>query len=159
MAKTKPPRKKYRPPNPNIVQYRETKFLYSEEDATALTLNVYLRLVDFKAGTAVPADRTTLMIRLHAGLAMLENFDHDGVEETLMEALTIVRDTRVKDAMGIRGFNAQQQHVVGLALSLIHQMFDQCSLWEQAKAVKMGENRCIIGADQYEYVLIKTLDE
>ncbi len=159
MSKTKPPRKKYRPPNPNVVKYVETKFLYTEEDSTTLTLNVYLRLLDYKAGTAVPADRTTLMIRLHAGFEMLKNFDHDGVEETLLEALTIVRETKVNDPMGLRGFNPAQQHVVGLALALIHQMFEQVDLWEQAKAVKAGEDRCLIGADKYEYVLVKFVDE
>lgn len=158
MGKTKSPRKKYQPPNTGGITYSEEAFLYSTEDSVLLTNNIYLRLLSFVNGTANYSDRTTLKIRLLVGLELLKGFTGEGAEELLTNALTIIEHCRDKENRSIRLFTKEEYDIVKEAITLVHQLSDQSTLWMEASAYKKAEDLCIVGADKYEYVFIKEVE-
>lgn len=152
MAKTI--RKGFRPKNEGAVEYSEKVFEYSEDDSTTLTLQNYFRFLAYRDGFANLGDRISLKIRMLVGLELLKGFESSGVQEILEEAHEIVHKSWDSKNKQIRILSKEEQSTVGTAISIVHTLIEQSSLWEQASAYKKAEDRCIPNADKWEYALI-----
>ncbi|BAS04953.1 hypothetical protein [Ralstonia phage RSF1] len=153
MAKTQI-RKGFRPKQDGAVEYSAKTFEYSQDDSITMTLNNYFRLLAYRDGFANNGDRITLKIRILVGLELLKGFESVGVEEILAEAHDIVHKSWDSNNKLIRVLTREELDKIGMAVTIVHTLIEQSSLWEQASAYKKAEDRCIPNADKWEYVLI-----
>jgi hypothetical protein len=138
----------------DLLSNVEGHLTLGDEDFDRLAIDGYLRLERMKTGDAIHADRQTLMIRLHAGIDRLKDFYQDGGEEMLKDALIVVNGYRPQAKKDLRRINDEQAATVRDALVLVDELFSMSTLWERTLSYKYGEEKCLIGADQTEYVLM-----
>lgn len=161
MTKPKTRNKQYNPNKPKPPKgacFRETTFLFSEEDAFNLQVQTYHRLACLVSPAGAYADRTTLMIRMYAALELMKSFYSERAQEVLEAALEILDNCRDKENRCIKQFDDREYTLLAMALSISHELFDGSTLWEQALAVKVGEDKCILHADEYDYILAAYID-
>lgn len=154
MTKPKVRNKKYNP-RPEGITYQEKVFLYTPEDSLIYTIQLYQCMRRFQKNVAVLADRTTMMIRLHAAMSVVGKFEHNGADRTLETAIDILKGSRDKVTRQLRPLMGDELIEVNAAIVLADDLFSQCTPWEEVKASKEGENRMIVGADKYDYCFIK----
>lgn len=123
-----------------------------------LQFQTYHRLACLASPQGGYADRTTLMIRMYAALEMMNWFVSERAEDVLKAALDILINCRDKERRCIRAFSDKEYTLLAMAVAIAHELFDGCSLWEEAIAVKVGEDMCIRGAVDYDYVFAGKVD-
>ena len=158
MAANKKPRKKYVPkPKP---LYEEKRFLYTEEDSKLMSLNLYLRLSCLVRGMGTHADKTSIRIRLIAALRLLNEcfVSTPSVKELEMKIVrgldTITREVVRSDQTKEYILASEAAVYVKEALVLSDQLIAESSFEEEVMAYKHAEDELLVGADQFEYVVL-----
>ena len=151
MAKSKAPRKKFRP---NQNQITATRFWFSEDDRMERIYRHYLMVEAFRRGHANEDWRTQLRVHLVMGISLLQShFDNIfEAQDLLEEALAIIGKTRNKVTRKIEAVTTADGDTVHRALQLIDEILQQCSLWEEVQSIKEGEDMCLLGASTKDYV-------
>ena len=161
MGTNKKPRKKYVPKPKSL--YEEKRFLYTEEDSKLMSINLFLRLSCLVRGIGTHADKTSIRIRLIAGMRLLkECFVMDDTTKELEMKLVCGLDsimrhtTKVSEdkqyILASEAFPAVQE-----ALVISDQLIAQSSFTQEVLAYKYAEDEVLVGADQYEYVVLGTV--
>lgn len=160
MAKSPPKKrtKKYSPPKKGI-KYSEQVFLYSRQDETDLTIQLYFRLMYFVNGQGTFADRTSLLIRLYAAHSLLEFYDVEDGAATIQMAVAILQGCRNKETRSIRLFHQAEKVIINHAMDMTCDLFMEATLWECARATKFGEDSFILEASDYEYIFVGYAEE